>query len=102
MFLDIKVSLRNGKVFTDLYVKPTDRHQYLHFLSAHPYHTKKSVAISQTQRISRLRGSEKDFEDHKVEMKSCFRKKEYPENGSRKKSSRKKAPQILNLTLSLT
>ena len=40
-FLDIKVSLRNGKVFTDLYVKPTDQHQYIHYLSAHPYHTKK-------------------------------------------------------------
>ena len=30
VFLDIKVSLRNGKVFTDLYVQLTDRHQYLH------------------------------------------------------------------------
>ena len=30
---DIRVSLRNGKVFTDLYFKPTDRHQYLHYLS---------------------------------------------------------------------
>ena len=79
-FLDIKVSLRNGKVFTDLYVKPTDRHQYLHYLSAHPYHTKKSVIFSQTLRISRLCSSEKDFEDRKEEMKSQFRKREYPEN----------------------
>ena len=42
------------KVFTDLYVKHTDHHQYLHFLSAHPYHTKNSVAFSQTLQISRL------------------------------------------------
>ena len=27
-FLDIKVSLRNGKVFTEVYLKSTDRHQY--------------------------------------------------------------------------
>ena len=47
-FLDIKVSLRNGKVFTDVYVKPTDCHQYLHYLSAHLYQTKKSVIFSQT------------------------------------------------------
>ena len=79
-FLDIKVSLRNGKVFTNLYVKPTDRHQYLHYLPAHPYHTKKSVAFSQTLRISRLCSSEKVFEDHKEEMKSWFQKREYPEN----------------------
>ena len=44
-FLAIKVSLRNGKVFTDVFVKPTDRHQYLHYLSAHPHHTKKSVVL---------------------------------------------------------
>ena len=53
VFLDIKVSLRNGKVFTDVYVKP-DCHQYLHYLCAHPYHTKKSVIFSQTLQISRL------------------------------------------------
>ena len=45
-FLDIKVSLRNGKVFADMYVKPTDCHQYLHYLSAHPYHTKNSVTFT--------------------------------------------------------
>ena len=39
-FHDIKLNLRNGKFFTDVYVKPTDRHQYLHYLSAHPYNTK--------------------------------------------------------------
>ena len=63
-----------------MYVKPTNRHQYLHYLSAHPYHTKKSVVFSQTLRISRLCSSEKDFENHKEEMKSWFRKREYPED----------------------
>ena len=29
-FLALKVSLRNGSISTDLYVKPTDGHQYLH------------------------------------------------------------------------
>ena len=63
-----------------MYFKPTDRHQYLHNLSAHPYHTKNSVAFSQTLRIGRLCNSEKDFENRKEEMKSWFRKKEYPED----------------------
>ena len=35
-FLDVTVSLTNGKTTTDLYVKPTDSHQYLHFPSCHP------------------------------------------------------------------
>ena len=41
MFFYIKVSLRNSKVFTDVYVKPTDHYQYLHYLSAYLCHTKK-------------------------------------------------------------
>ena len=44
-FLDIKVRLRNSKVFTDLYVKPTDRYKYLHYLYAHPYHTEKLLLL---------------------------------------------------------
>ena len=79
-FLDIKVSLRNGKVFTILHIKPTDRHLYLHYLSAHPYHTKKSVVFCQTKQISKLCSSEKNFEDHKEEIKLWFRKREHPEN----------------------
>ena len=90
VFFDIKVSLRSGKVFTNLYVKPTDRHQYLHYLSAHSYHTKKWVVFSQTLRISRLCSSKKDFEDHKIEMKSWFKKREYPENQIRSEMNKVK------------
>ena len=50
-FLDTRVSLRNGKDFTNSYVKPTDSHQYLLYWSVHSCHTRKSVASSQTQRI---------------------------------------------------
>ena len=38
-FLDLKVGLKDGKIITDLHVKPNDCHQYLHFSSAHPNHT---------------------------------------------------------------
>ena len=69
VFRDIKVSFGNGKVFTDVYVKPTDSRQYLHYLCAHPYHTKKSVVFSQTLWISKSCSSEKDYENHKEEMK---------------------------------
>ena len=81
-FFDIKVSLRNSlrKVCTYVYVKSTDRHQSLHYLPTHPYYTKNSLVSSQTLRISRLRSSTKDFENHKEEMKSWLRKTEYPED----------------------
>ena len=38
-FLNLNVKLSNGKLQTSLYVKPTDRHQYLHFQSSHPKHS---------------------------------------------------------------
>ena len=53
-FIDIKLGLKNGKVFTDGYFKPTNRYHYLHYLSAHPYHTKESVVFSQILQISWL------------------------------------------------
>ena len=65
--------------YADLYVKSTDRHQYLHYLSAHPNHTKRSVIFSQTLRISRLCSYEENFIKHKANMKSWFLKREYSE-----------------------
>ena len=62
-----------------MYAKPPDHHQYLYYLSAHSYPTKKSVVFGQTLQISSLCRSE-DFENHEEEMKSWFLKREYPEN----------------------
>ena len=46
LFLHLKVGIKNCYITTDLYVKDTDRHQYLHYTSAHLYHTKRSVVLS--------------------------------------------------------
>ena len=46
-FLDVLVSKNDvGCISNDLFVKPTDTHQFLHADSAHPNHTKKSWAFS--------------------------------------------------------
>ena len=37
--LDLGVSLSENKLTTDPYTKSTDKHQYLHYTSAHPIHT---------------------------------------------------------------
>ena len=58
-FLDLTVSVKNSKIITNFYVKYTDRHQCLHYLSAYPHHTKQCVVFSQTLRISRLCSYEK-------------------------------------------
>ena len=60
-------------------MKPTDRHQYLHFSSAHPNHTKRSVVFSQTLSISRLCSNKSDFERNKEKTRLWFGKRECPE-----------------------
>ena len=78
-FLDLNVKLVNGKLETDLHIKSTDRHQYLHYMSSHPEHTKRSIVYSQTLRINRLCSLETGFNAQKLRMKEWFIKRGYPE-----------------------
>ena len=71
-FLDLDVALNNGRLESTVHVKPTDRHQYLHYSSSHPEHTKRSIVFSQTLRVSRICSREKDFQDHCLQMRSWF------------------------------
>ena len=43
-FLDLNVRLSGGNISTDLYVKTTDRHQFLH-TSSYPDHIKCSIVF---------------------------------------------------------
>lgn len=72
-FLDVSVQVENGQFVTSLYSKETDRHQYMHFDSCHPYHTKKSMVYSQGLRLRRLCSSETDFRSKLEDMKGWFR-----------------------------
>ena len=77
-FLDLNVKLSNGKLQTSLYVKPTDSHQYLHFQSSHPNHTKRSIVYSQTLRVSRTCSQKEDYKNYCNQMKSCFPETQLP------------------------
>ena len=47
-FLDLVSKLTDRKIVTDLYWKPTDSYQYLHYDSCHAEHIKTSIIFSQT------------------------------------------------------
>ena len=78
-FLDLDVALYNGRLENTVHVKPTDRHQYLHYSSSHPQHTKRSIVLSQTLGVNRVCSRKKDFRDHCLQMRSWFLKRKYPE-----------------------
>ena len=61
-FLDVTVSLIGGKVNTDLSVKPTYIHQYIHSASCHPYHCKKEITYSQTLCLNRISSDPNSFD----------------------------------------
>lgn len=50
-FLDILVKIKNNNIITDIYHKPTDTQQYLHFKSHHPKSCLKSIPYSLARRI---------------------------------------------------
>ena len=69
-FLYLKIRLSDGNISTDLYVKPTGKHQFLHYTSSHPDQTKRSIAFSQVPRFSRICSEKSDFLKHLENMKS--------------------------------
>ena len=61
-FLDVSVSLTNdGSISTDLYTKPTDKHQHLLYSSCHPLHTKKAIPFSLALRLRRICSTDATF-----------------------------------------
>ena len=60
-FLGLRVVLSNVHLLTDMHIKSSDRHQFEHFTSSHPDHTKRSIIYRQALRISRISSNKSDF-----------------------------------------
>ena len=79
IFLELDVRLKDGAIFPDLHIKPTDRHQFLHYKSFHPSHIKNSIPYSQALRISRLCSSQNNFNAYISKFRDWFLTKDYPQ-----------------------
>jgi hypothetical protein len=78
-FLDTTVKVgTDNKLYTTLYCKPTDSHNYLLYESAHPKHTKSSLPYSQLLRIRRICSHIEDYDTNAVLIGSHFIKRGYP------------------------
>lgn len=76
-FLDVMVHLKNGKVETDLFTKPTDTHQFLHASSCHVYHTKKAIPYSQALRLNRICSKQEYFDKRCNDLEAFLLKRGY-------------------------
>ena len=84
-FLDVEVSRNGDKLITDLYVKPTDTHQYLEATSCHPTHCKTSIPYSQALRLNRICSENDLFDKRCNELESWLIKRGYNERLVRSK-----------------
>ncbi|CAJ0965360.1 unnamed protein product [Ranitomeya imitator] len=78
-FLDTMVLKdQAGFLTTDLFTKPTDRNSLLHFQSFHPPSTKRSIPITQFQRVKRIVPDRNLCENRLQNMTSKFIERGYP------------------------
>ena len=76
-FLDVKVTLDQGRIITDLFTKPTDTHQHLHRRNCHPGHCKSTIAYSQALRLQRICWEDDIYRKRAEELKHHLVKRGY-------------------------
>ena len=79
-FLDVEISVKEGKLKTDLYRKPTDRNQYLLPSSCHPAHCTENIPFSLALRIVRICSEETDRDRRLTELKEMLLARDYHRN----------------------
>ena len=83
-FLDVEVTLKNGVLSTNLFVKHTDAHQFLDPTSCHHYHCKKGIPYSQTLRLNRICYDNCNFDKRCNDLENWLFEKGYNEKMVRK------------------
>ena len=67
---------------TDIYIKPTEKHQYLSPQSCHPKHSTKRISYSQALRIKRIYSNEQTTKKKRPGDLKCHLKKRSYSNSS--------------------
>ena len=79
-FLDLEISIENGKLETDLYIKPSNLQLYLDYFSNHPDHCKIGLIYSLALRIVERCSKQENMNSHLKKLKEKLMLKNYPEN----------------------
>ena len=80
-FLDVwAIKTSDGYIKTDLYTKPTDSNNYLHFYSAHPGHCKRGIPLGQFLRLRRICSDDEAFLGHSIAKARHLLRRRYPKD----------------------
>ena len=76
-FLDTSLSIRNGRINSDLYRKPSDRNMYLLPSSCHPPHCSANIPYSLALRIVRICTDTSERDQRLIELKDMLVARNY-------------------------
>ena len=79
-FLDIVIKIENGRLKTDLFIKPSNLQLYLNYDSNHPQPCKTGLVYSQALRVVERCTDVQDANCHLQNLKEKFVERKYPEN----------------------
>ena len=68
-FLDLRIMLKNNKLFTTVYSKPTSRQMYLHADSIHPKSTFTGFQKGVPLRLRRICSTDEEFNEGQKNIK---------------------------------
>ena len=85
------VSITDGIIETDPYMKPTDSHQYLLSSSCHPFYCKKGIPYSQALRLNRICSNNEFFDKRCNDLEKYLLERGYSEKMVHKEILRARA-----------
>ena len=79
-FLDLEISLEDGKMKTNIFVKPSNKQLYLDFDSNHPDHCKNAIPYSQALRVVEKCSEKEKMETELLNLKEKFKERRKQRN----------------------
>ena len=77
-FLDLEIFIEDGKLKSNLFIKPTNLQLYLDYMSNHPKHCKDSIAYGQALRVIERCSRPTDVQIHLSNLKIKLLQRNYP------------------------
>ena len=77
-FLDLKIMIKQGRLETEIFVKPTNLQLFLEYDSNHPTHCKNAIVYCQALRVIERCSEQGTAEPHLANLKEKFIARKYP------------------------
>ena len=78
-FLDAEIIKKDNRLLTDVFVKATDTHQYLHATSCHVYHSEKSIPYRHALHFYRVSSKNQFFNKRWNDLEVWLKSRGYNE-----------------------